>query len=200
MHPRRPLTSNSCPGQPKSRQFAGGHASTLPVRSPSSPSVTFAPKSHMAATVGSAPAVHLSKGVPFFKLRGLVRHDLLLPHSAAPEIGEARTALAAVHLIRAHTLARRARRSRHLHGAYEGRAGTHAVADGKRDVVSTRHLRVDPALRHAPLGELVLDSVGAAGENVRGEVALLRVCRCRAAVAHVGQPGELCAHRVGPKL
>eukprot|EP00976_Prorocentrum_cordatum_P089666 1187812-Prorocentrum_minimum.AAC.5 len=57
-HPRRPFSSNSCPGQPKSKQLAGGHASTAPVRFPSSPSVAFAPRSHMAATVGSTPAPH----------------------------------------------------------------------------------------------------------------------------------------------
>eukprot|EP00959_Pyramimonas_sp_CCMP1952_P220984 4620056-Pyramimonas_sp.AAC.2 len=67
--PCRPFSANSCPGQPKSRQLAGGHASTLLVRSPSSGSIAFAPRSHMAVANGCTPSSHRSNEAPFFTAR-----------------------------------------------------------------------------------------------------------------------------------
>eukprot|EP00959_Pyramimonas_sp_CCMP1952_P462051 9482609-Pyramimonas_sp.AAC.2 len=56
--PLRPLVANSCPGHPIARQEAGGQASTLLVRFPSSASAAAAPSSHRKLSVGATPGGH----------------------------------------------------------------------------------------------------------------------------------------------
>ena len=57
-HPLRPLSANSCPGHPRSRQLAGGQDRTFAVRLPSSLSKATAPGSHWLSAVGLCVAHH----------------------------------------------------------------------------------------------------------------------------------------------
>eukprot|EP00976_Prorocentrum_cordatum_P089667 1187812-Prorocentrum_minimum.AAC.6 len=115
--------------------------------------------------------------------RRLVHHNLLLQGAPPAQIREASTALAAVHS--AQLLASRTGGSDDPHRAHAGGVCAHTVADVESDVVRTRNICVHPAHRHSPFGKLVLDSIRGAGENVGGEIAVLRVRGRGPAVAHL---------------
>mmetsp|Transcript_36617 Transcript_36617/g.61712 ORF Transcript_36617/g.61712 Transcript_36617/m.61712 type:complete len:533 (+) Transcript_36617:1123-2721(+) len=76
-HPCSPLVANSCPGQPNSRQAAGGQAKMVGVKSSPLELFAVAPSSHRKLLVGTTPSGHLSKAVNIGRERNCGRNVLM---------------------------------------------------------------------------------------------------------------------------